>query len=118
VQAKVDGEQIRLRAIMNTRELGSAVVSALGSLMGEREHVEMAGTLSVIGKGMAEFKVTAVRVHNVGVPGALISTLVKPMVRGPRPQGLSENAIPVSIPPYIGDVRVARGKITLYKNVQ
>jgi hypothetical protein len=118
VAAKVEGERIRLRAVMNPRELGSAVVSTLGSLMGDREHVEMAGTLGVIGKGMAEFRVTEVRVHDIGIPGALIPNLVKPMVRGSRPAGLSANAIPVAIPSYIGDVRIARGRITLYKNVQ
>jgi hypothetical protein len=72
----------------------------------------------VISKGIAEFRVTEVRVHDVGVPGPLISNLVKPLVHGPRPAGLSANGIPITIPPYIGDARIARGKITLYKNVQ
>ena len=115
--ARVDGDQVRLRARMKTSELGSSVVGVLGSLIGDRERVEMAGNLNVIGKGLGEFRVRDVRVHNLPLPDAMISRLVKPLVRSPRPPGLDENALPISIPSYIGDVRVSNGRITLYKNV-
>ena len=116
--ARVDQDNIRLRARMKTSELGSSVVGALGSLLGDRERVEMGGTLRVIGKGLAEFRVNDVKIHDVSLPDALIPRLVKPMVRGPRPAALDEKGLPISIPSYIGDVRVSGGKITLYKNVQ
>jgi hypothetical protein len=116
--AKIDHDRIRLCARMKTSELGSTVVGILGSLISDREQVEMGGPLRVIGPGMAEFRVTDVKVHDVGLPDAMITRLVKPMVRGTRPPGLAENGLPISIPSYIGDVRVADGKITLYKNVQ
>jgi hypothetical protein len=103
---------------MKTSELGGSVTGILGALLGERERVEMAGPLRVIGKGQAEFRVTEVRVKDVGLPKALINRLVSSVVRGPRPAGLSENGLPIAIPSYIGDVRVQNGKITLYKNVQ
>lgn len=115
--ARVDDDRIRLRARMKTSELGS-VAGFLGSLMGDRERVEMSGTLRVIGPSLAEFRVRDARIHDVGLPDALVSRLVKPMVRGPRPPGLDERGLPISIPSYIGDVRVAGGKITLYKNVK
>ena len=116
--AKVDLDRIRLRASMKTSELGNSVLGTLGSLLGDRERVEMGGTLRVIGKGIAEFRVSEVRVHDVGVPSGVISRMIRPLVRGPRPAGLDDNGLPISIPSYIGDVRVANGKITLYKNVQ
>jgi hypothetical protein len=116
--ARVDEDRIRLRARMKTSELGGAVSGVLGALLGERERVEMGGTLRVIGKGQAEFRVSEVRVKDVGLPDALVSRLVRAVVRGPRPPGLDENGLPIAIPSYIGDVRVSNGRITLYKNVQ
>jgi hypothetical protein len=116
--ARVDEDRIRLRARMKTSELGGTVSGVLGALLGERERVEMGGTLRVIGKGQAEFRVLEVRVKDVGLPDALVGRLVRAVVRGPRPPGLAENGLPIAIPSYIGDVRVSNGRITLYKNVQ
>ena len=116
--AKIDGDRIRLRARMRTADLGGVVTGMLGKLLGERERVEMGGTLHVTGKGRAEFDVKEVKVHDVGLPDALVTRLVRAVVKGPRTADLSENGLPISIPPYIGDVRIANGKITLYKNVQ
>src|SRR3954470_19397000 len=116
--AKIDGDHIRLRARMRTADLGGAVTGMLGKLLGDRERVEMGGSLQVIGKGRAEFRVDAVKIHDVGLPDALITRLVHAVSSGPRAAGLNENGLPIAIPPYIGDVRVQNGKITLYKNVQ
>jgi hypothetical protein len=116
--AFVDQDHIRLRARMKTSDLGSNVVGVLGALLGERERVEMGGTLRVISSGLAEFRVTDVKVHDIGLPGGVINRLVRPLVKPPRPAGLDENGLPISIPSYVGDVRVSNGKITLYKNVQ
>ena len=98
--------------------LGSSGLGVLGSLLGDRERVEMSGSLRVIGPGLAEFRVSQVKIGAVGVPVALISRLVNPLVKGKRPPGLDDNALPFSIPTYISDVRVTNGRITLYKNVQ
>jgi hypothetical protein len=116
--ARIDGDHIRLRARMRTSDLGGAVTGVLGKLLGDRERVEMGGTLRVIGKGQAEFRVDAVKIRDIGLPSALINRLVRAVTRGPRPAGLDENGLPIAIPSYIGDVRVQNGKITLYKNVQ
>jgi hypothetical protein len=115
--ARVGDDKISLRASMKTSELGS-VLGALGSLLGDRERVELGGSLRVIGKGVAEFIVSDVSVGGVALPSAVISRLIAPRVQSKRPPGLDANALPLSIPSYIGDVRVANGKITLYKNVQ
>ena len=116
--ARIDGDHIRLRARMRTADLGGVVTGMLGKLLGDRERVEMGGTLGVIGKGRAEFRVDQVRVRDVGLPDALVTRLVRAVASGPRADGLHENGLPISIPPYIGDVRISNGKITLYKNVQ
>jgi hypothetical protein len=117
VAARVTGETVAIRATMDTKDLGASVLGVLGALLRGRQHVQMAGTLAVIAPGMAEFRVTEVQVGSIALPTPVISQLVGSMVKK-RPPGLDENALPVSTPPYIGDVRVAHGKITLYKNVQ
>ena len=102
---------------MKTSELGGNVASVIGALLRDRERVEMAGTLRVIGRGEAEFRVDDVKIRDVSLPDAVVTRLVRPLVRSPRPAGLAENGLPISIPSYIGDVRVSNGRITLYKNV-
>ena len=116
--ARVDQDHIRLRARMKTSELGSSVGGVLGALLGDRERVEMGGTLRVIAPSQAEFRVNDVKVRDISLPDAVITRLVRPLVRSPRPAALDENGLPISIPSYVGDVRVSNGRITLYKNVQ
>jgi hypothetical protein len=42
--------------------------------------------------------------------------LLRQVVRGTsRPAGLADDAIPVPLPPHVGDVRVRDGRITLYR---
>jgi hypothetical protein len=48
----------------------------------------------------------------------MIPQLVSRMTKGERPAGLSADGLPLPIPHYVGDIRVANGKITLYKNVE
>lgn len=114
--ARVNGETVSVRALVDTKELGPAL-GALGTLFGGRQWIEMSGTLSVLEKGIAEFRIKDLSIGKTPVPSPLIPQLLKPLVKN-RPKGLDENGLPISIPPYVGDVRVAHGKITLYKNVQ
>lgn len=115
--ARIDQDRIGMRASMKMSDLGNSVLGVLGSVLRDRERVELWGTLQVIGKGRAEYQVRQVKVRDVALPGAVISRLVKPLVRNPQLSGLGENSLPISIPPYVGDVRIANGKITLYKSI-
>ena len=40
------------------------------------------------------------------------------MRRGARPEGVTDDALPLVVPSYIGDVRIGQGKVTLYKSVK
>lgn len=115
--AKVEGDEVRIRASMRLSDFGGAALGALGALLGDRERVELSGRLGVIEPGRGQFRVTGVRIRDMPVPDAVIARLIKPLVREPRLSGLDERGLPISIPSYIGDIRVANGRITLYKNV-
>jgi hypothetical protein len=62
--------------------------------------------------------VQEVKVGELTMPNGLVPRLLSRLVRGPRPPGLSPNGLPLAIPRYVGDIRVAGGKITLYKTAE
>lgn len=116
VQALVDGDRMSMRASIDMSEL-RGVGPAVGIISG-RERVQFTGTLRVVTPGLAEFQVQQVRIGELPLPRGMIPTLIQRFERGDRPAGLDPNALPLPIPRYVGDIRVANGKITLYKNTQ
>src|SRR5438128_2448599 len=64
-----------------------------------------------------ELNVQGLTVQGLSIPSAMIPTLIKQISRD-RPAGVSENALPLPIPRSVGDIRVANGKVTLYKSLQ
>ncbi len=118
IAAMVNGDTVALRANVRMADLGG--VGSLGpvaSMLGDRERVQLTGTLRVVQPGLAEFLVRDVKVGQLSLPHAMISRLLANFTRGQRPSGIDADALPLAIPAYVGDIRVANGKITLYKNV-
>jgi hypothetical protein len=116
VQAMVDGDRMSMRASVDMSEL-RGLGGAIG-MLGGRERVQLAGTLRLVSPGLAEFQVQQVRIGDLPLPRGMIPTLISRFSRAGRPAGLDANALPLPIPRYVGDIRVANGKITLYKNTQ
>ncbi len=113
-QAAVVGDRIEVRAPVALRELGGAV-GGLGALLPERDTLRLGGTLEVVRPGLAQFRLVDVQVGRVPLPASAVAGLVRRVREGRAPEGVEPDALPVRLPPYIGDVRVARGRITLYK---
>ena len=116
VQALVQGDRMSMRASIDMSEL-RGLGPAIGVISG-RERVQFTGTLRVVSTGLAEFQIQQVRIGELPLPRGMIPTLIRRFERGNRPAGLDANALPLPIPRYVGDIRVANGKITLYKNTQ
>jgi hypothetical protein len=69
--------------------------------------------------GLAEFQVKEVKLGRLQVPQSLIPRLIAQMTRGKKKvEGVSDTGLPMVMPAYISDVRIANGKITLYKSVK
>ena len=68
--------------------------------------------------GLAEFLVQEVKLGKIEVPTALIPRLLTQMKKAKTVEGISQNGLPMVMPPYISDVRISNGKITLYKSVR
>jgi hypothetical protein len=119
IEAMVSGSTIAMRAVVNMSDLGGAgALGAIGGLLGQREHVQLTGTLRVVRPGLGEFQVQDVKVRGLSLPRGMIGTLMKRFGKGARPEGVDDDALPLPLPAYVGDIRVANGKITLYKNVK
>jgi hypothetical protein len=119
IETKVSGESVTMRASVRVSDLGGAAsFGPLAGMLGDREPVELTGTFRVVRPGLAEFDVQDAKIRNFPIPRAMIPTLMKKIGQGARPAGLSETGLALPIPRYIGDIRVANGKVTLYKSVQ
>ncbi|MDQ3697081.1 MAG: hypothetical protein M3373_03510 [Gemmatimonadota bacterium] len=115
-EARVEGDELFVRASVRPRDIGAR--EALGPLAGvlsERERLEFGGRLEVIRPGLAQFRVSSLRLGTVSVPRPLIPKLVKQIDRGVRPEGITDDGLPLEIPDYITDIRVASGTVTLYR---
>jgi hypothetical protein len=49
------------------------------------------------------------------VPRSAIPRLVQQITKGKKTPGVADNALPVPTPPSLADVRIANGRVTLYK---
>jgi hypothetical protein len=116
IETAVSGDVVSVRADVRLADLGGAsALGPLGGMLNEREKVQLSGTFTVVKPGTAEFVVRDVKVRNFTVPHGMIPPLIKRLDQAARPAGIAENAIAVPIPRYVGDIRVANGKVTLYK---
>ena len=81
----------------------------------ERDTLLIGGTFDVLRPGLAQLHVRELRYGSFPLPERMIPAVVQ-RVRGRDARGAEPDALPVPMPPFIGDVRVARGKITLYRS--
>jgi hypothetical protein len=77
--------------------------------------MQFGGTFRLIRPGLAEFLVQEIKLGEVKVPSGLVPRLLRQIERGSRPEGVSENGLPLVVPPYISDVRVGGGLVTVAK---
>ena len=56
-----------------------------------------------------------IKVRDLSLPSSMIPRVLRQTERGSRPDGLSEDGLPIVVPRYLGDVRIANGRVTLYK---
>lgn len=116
VEAAVDSETVRIRALVDLEDIrGLDALGPLSGLLGQRERIELTGTMAVLSRGLGEFRVASVKIAEFHLPGAAIPRLLARLDERVRPEGVSPGGIAITIPDYIGDVRIARGQITLYR---
>ena len=114
-QTTVVGDRIHIRSVVSPADFAGVLGGAVRSVLHARDTLRLAGTIDVLRPGLAQFRVRDVQIGSVPVPTALIPRVVARFRQGDTPSGVASDAMPIPLPPYIGDVRVGRGRITLYK---
>ncbi|MEA2705793.1 MAG: hypothetical protein QOH22_581 [Gemmatimonadaceae bacterium] len=119
-EASIVGDRLYVRSEVDLKDFGGAgQLGALGMLLGSRDTVLLGGTIHMLKPGLAEFQVQEVKLGKLEVPKGLIPRLIAQMTRGKnKVAGVGESSLPMVMPAYISDVRIANGKITLYKSVK
>lgn len=119
VAATVIGDRLYVRADIKLSDVGGPqVLGPLAGFLSDRETMMFGGTFEILRPGLAEFHVQELKLRELSVPQKMIPKLVQRIGHGARPAGVSPDALPLLVPEQIGDVRVGRGRVTLYKNVQ
>jgi len=117
VEARISGSAMLVRARVATGNLRNNL-GPLAGIVGERETVELTGTFNMLQPGVGEFVVNRAMVGQVTLPSGMIPRLVRELDKQPRPEGIADNALPLPVPTYVSDIRIANGKVTMYKNVK
>lgn len=118
-QAVVQDGMLYIRTRVRLSDLGGKdALGPLARVFSETEPLMVAGTLSVVRPGLAQFRLKEVAVRELKVPRSAVGTLVKRWGPTPRPDSLATDGLPVTLPADIVDLRLADGKITLYKKTQ
>lgn len=115
---RVEGRELQVRMSVRLGDLGGqAVLGPLAAMLGDRERLVLGGTVEGATPGRALLRPTSVRVGDFDVPGPVIPRLVGALRRGAATPGSEPGALVLTLPPGVGDVRVATGKVTLYRPV-
>ncbi len=118
ITASIKGERLYVRANVDLKDFGgSAALGPLASMLGQRDTVQLGGVIHVIRPTVGEFQVQDVKIGSFPIPSAIVPRLISTIRKGQIPDGVSSNALPMKLPAYIGDVRIANGRIVVYKNV-
>ena len=112
-------EQLLVRTVVELRDVAGdgALRGLLGMALDGRDTLRMAGTLDLVRPGLAEYRVRELRIKGIDVPPRLIPSLIDAMHRAVTADSLPSDALPIPLPKAVADVRVANGKLTLYKAV-
>ena len=119
LQVRTSGNEFQLRAKVRLADLGGrGALGPLASMLGDRERLLLGGTLEPTATpGLAQFRLTRVRIGDFSVPGPVIPKLVQSIKRqgNATTAGVDASALPVRLPAGVGDIRAAQGQITIYR---
>jgi hypothetical protein len=118
-EAAIRGDRLYVRSEVEIKDFGGAgQLGNLGFLLGSRDSVLIGGTIQMLKPGLGQFLVQEFKIGRLDVPQSLIPRLIGQLKKSNTVPGLAPNGLPMVMPSYISDVRIANGKITLYKSVQ
>lgn len=119
ISSAIIGDRLYVKANVVLSEIGGKkVLGPLANFLTDRDSVQLGGTINVIRPGLGQFLVQDVKLGKLEVPSPLVPRLVAEIRRGVVPAGVAQNGFPMTLPEYISDIRIANGRITIYKIAQ
>lgn len=119
VQAAAINDRLCVRAVIKTTDFGDKKsLGPLAMVLSEREPVRMCGVINIISPGKGELQVKEFRVRELSIPGPAIPRLIRQMSPSNRPEGLSDDGLPLETPVYVGDVAVRNGQVVISRQAR
>lgn len=118
VQVAIVDDLLRVRADVPLRELGGqALPEFVTDMLSARDTVELAGHLEMIRPGLAQLRVREVIIRGIPLPPRVVPPLLSALRKStPQAESVASDAIALPLPKSVSDVRVSRGRVTLYKS--
>ncbi|MBI1809528.1 MAG: hypothetical protein HYR75_06465 [Gemmatimonadetes bacterium] len=117
-KAMARDERLYLRAQVSVADLGGPkTLGPLSGMVSGKQELTVGGRLEVLKPGRAQYVVDEILIGELKLPAAAIPKLVGRIGVSARDTSVSPAAIPLHVPRELGDVRISKGKVTLYKVV-
>ncbi len=95
---------------------GAAILGPLAGALDRRDTITIGGTFDLLDGQRAQFRIREVIMGQFSVPKPLVPKLVDMTRRGVVDESVfSQDGYPIQLPPYVGDVRISRGQVTVYR---
>ena len=118
VQVAIVDDLLRVRAEIPLKELGGkALPEFVSDLLTSRDTVEMAGKLEMVHPELAQFRVREVIVRGITLPSRVVPPLLSSLRKRAQRDSIASDAVALQLPKSVSDIRVSRGRVTLYKSV-
>jgi hypothetical protein len=116
-EVAIHRDVVHVRGRLTLSELtGAEALGPLAGLLSGEPRVELAGRPIMATRGNAGILVTEIRVGGVEVPAPMRAAVLRQFPGGVATGSGGSDAIRFSLPSWVGDLRVANGKLTVYKD--
>jgi hypothetical protein len=117
-EALARDDRLYLRAQVSVADLGGPqTFGPLSGLVEGKQELTVRGRVEVLSPGRAQFRIDQVAFKDLKLPSAIIAKLVARVASKDRDSTVADDAIPVRVARELADVRIGKGRVTLYKNV-
>jgi hypothetical protein len=117
-EALARDDHLYLRAQVSVADLGGPnVLGPLTGAVSARQQLTVRGRIEMLKSGRAQFRVDEIALGELKLPAAVIPRLASRIGVKDRDAAIAADGIPFHVPRTLADVRVGKGRVTLYKNV-